>query len=291
MSTGNSILNNGVINAGGSPAILAGALADRPVQGYEGLLYVSYDPGNEGIYRYVTGTGWVALTSGGGGGVGTLQQVCNNGNDTNTQVISYNNTGEGSTIGFVALGNQTTDNRGIELQSDEAEQCGLILFTNASGTTAKVKGDLLVNGSPNEYQLPDKGGTPDTFAMLSDLSAIPSIQSDNAYIPSIAGLSNVTSLFLGEATYIRIANVTIVSFQFIVTPTAAGTKTTVQTDVPTTISQQAGQAIGSGSWSDGTLHGAVQAIETAAGTRSILSFTSGSALVPIQLYCVCQYAN
>jgi hypothetical protein len=60
-------VNFNVLNQKATPAIYAAPFVDRPAPGYVGRVFIDSDNPSTGIYRD-TGTAWISLTSGGGGG-------------------------------------------------------------------------------------------------------------------------------------------------------------------------------------------------------------------------------
>ncbi len=156
MGAKNSIINNGVINQGNTPAILAGALALQPAQGYEGLVYIANDAGNEGIYQYLSGA-WVLLTTGGGGSQ-NLQQVLTVGNtttldilltDANVQIISTLN-GK-----FIGVRNNLDNTHAYLILRSGAV---VLEFQNITGDLFTLKAQQPSTGS-RDLILPDTNGT------------------------------------------------------------------------------------------------------------------------------------
>ena len=117
-------VNFNVTNQLNVPALRSGITLPAP--GQKGRIF--YDATGNGMY-IDDGIAWLPINAGGGGGVGTLQQVTDAGNVTNDNILLNNS--------------------------------NLVFVSGAGGETAKgIVGDL-ISGIPGDYefQLPDAGGT------------------------------------------------------------------------------------------------------------------------------------
>lgn len=220
-----SILNNSVINAGGSPAILSGALANRPAQGYDGLIYVANDAGNEAIYQYSAATSsWVNLTTGGGGGVGTLQQVTTLGNVTNLDMILDGNGG-----GEHKLTGNGIDDRAVNIAVNDTDDSGFVTLRNKDANfvrllqlTADVAGNTDVNFK--------------VTANANETVAYESLIASGDYKPTFANNLNCTVGAGTNCIFSRCGNIVSVSGGLQVTPSGAGVL--CQADVSLPLTQQ-----------------------------------------------------
>lgn len=227
---GSSILNNGVINQGNAPAILAGALAIRPAQGYEGLIYIANDAGNEAIFQY-TGGAWINLTAG-GGGVGTLQQVTALGNQTtfDIQIIQL---GSAFSSFYVSTGNTAA------ILSDGVASLPTLNFILSPTSGTKLKGDNAT--ALNVLQLPDNSGILATIinnTFPTDVTGnidLPTLPITGTWAPAFTNLSGGLNTVISaeQWNYVRTGSiVTCFGSCAVDTNAGAGVQENFQVDLP-----------------------------------------------------------
>jgi len=133
---------------------------------------------------------WKLLFPNEGGGSGTtpnLQQVCNVGNETNTEIISYSNAGSGSAAAISAFGAIDVDSRFIQIASDDGSDSGYLRYRNKAGKQTTIF-QPTAGGDNDVFIWPDKEGSSDVIAMVSDL---PLTQD---FIPNASNLVNIDSV-------------------------------------------------------------------------------------------------
>lgn len=275
-------INNAVVNSKGTPYFITDIFANIPARAANGTVFISID--TQQIFSYnSTIPSWILIGTGTGGGGGQdLQGVCTIGSDTDTNINII--PAPGSNSGLRVVGANGIDARGANLLSNDSHDSGYIELINKTANIGTIHNDRSI--SDDFFALPDKSGVPDTFAMLSDLANIPVL---GTYTPGVVSSLNISSTSFKSAIFQQVGNHMTVSFSYVITPTLGASQCRLQLTLPATSSTSGGDALASGSITDGNDVNAVIGSDAGGGLNVQFIFTSFAVANPFNFFATAQY--
>ena len=171
-----------------------------------------------------------------------------------------------STSRFQTAGNfrNDTDSSGLFNFANNYRFYAVAASLNAWYTPQGIVADKFVKigGTAGQYLMGDgttttgTGGAIDTGRAVSQIAtggslnkvrdSITSLFSSATYTPTLATTTNITSISLYNASYIRVGNIVTVSIGCLVTPTTANTNSAITIDLPITTATATQTVVGSG---------------------------------------------